>query len=171
MTCRFELEFAGKPYPRSCPTCGISGKCHKEYSQIKKPEGGYVLVNCNGLDSDGTPIDNKGKPYIPEEPLVPAPEGVLSVHPGEPGHETYVPRPGYNRYDNPGFARAQEAVDAAARPNVGIKLTRVKRAMIKDIIDKYRQEYAERDLPEYSPSVEAALDNVVECIINVIDKT
>lgn len=44
MTCRFELEFNGKPYPRTCPTCGFVGKCVNGYEQIKKEGGGYTIL-------------------------------------------------------------------------------------------------------------------------------
>lgn len=49
MTCRFEEEFNHKPYPKSCPTCGLAGKCSKGYTQIKN-EGkpGYAIQAPNG---------------------------------------------------------------------------------------------------------------------------
>ena len=28
--CTLQLQRLGKPYPRTCPTCGLSGKCHYE---------------------------------------------------------------------------------------------------------------------------------------------
>jgi hypothetical protein len=113
MTCRFELEFKGQSYPRSCPTCGIAGKCRNGYEQIKHT-GGYTLVDKHGRNSKGVLIGEDGNALkvhpgseaaeakIYDEyaggPLVPAPEGMLSVHPGEPGHETYVPRPKAHAY-------------------------------------------------------------------------
>src|SRR6478735_6568673 len=48
MTCRFEEESAGKQYPRSCPTCGLSGSCTKGYHLDKLPLGGYVIVRPDG---------------------------------------------------------------------------------------------------------------------------
>jgi hypothetical protein len=120
MTCRFEIEFEGKdPYPRSCPECGISGACPRGYEQVKlTPEQGarlgfhYVIVDPTGhpekdkqakWNSLGSGIPSQvliaiGNKRAGKEPLVPAPEGVLSVHPGEPGHETYVPRPKAHAY-------------------------------------------------------------------------
>lgn len=52
MTCRFELEFQGKAYPRSCPTCGLAGSCVKGYGQLKYAEGGYSIVDSLGRTAD-----------------------------------------------------------------------------------------------------------------------
>lgn len=120
MTCRFELEFEGKSYPRSCPTCGISGKCHKEYEQVK-----LTPAQAERLGFHYIIVDPKGKPEpdkaakwnnlgsgIPSQVLIAIGnkhtkvsqetlDGVAEaearqsaevwVHPGKPGHETYVP--------------------------------------------------------------------------------
>lgn len=49
MTCRFELEFKGEAYPRSCPTCGLGGKCRNGYEQIKhEHKPGYSIKAPNG---------------------------------------------------------------------------------------------------------------------------
>lgn len=48
MTCRFELEFKGAAYPRSCPTCQF-GPCKRGYTQIKNDgKPGYSIQAPNG---------------------------------------------------------------------------------------------------------------------------
>lgn len=75
MTCRFELEFKGQQYPRSCPTCGLGGKCHKGYAQIKKEGGGYELVDEQGVNASGARIGMDGLPYKLHEGLtIPPPQ-------------------------------------------------------------------------------------------------
>jgi hypothetical protein len=254
MTCRFEEEFAGRQYPRSCPTCGISGACPRGYEQVKlTPEQAerlgfhYVIVDPKGKPEPGKQAKwNSAGSGIPsqvliamtnkragKEPLVPAPEGVLSVHPGEPGHETYVPRPKAYEY-GPVNCNVARVRNAAQRPDtcercgysneqgcssaslaehclfyrhqpgfgfmskigatereidqtpshlvgyvppqpkpasVGTKLTRVKRAQIKDLVDQYRIDFGIYDLHKNSPANEAALDKLIDDLINIINKT
>jgi hypothetical protein len=67
--CSLRLRLDGKPYPRTCPKCGISGKCHDGLSigivadepasgvrgkeGVQSPMGWFYRVDA--MRSDGNP--------------------------------------------------------------------------------------------------------------------
>lgn len=55
MSCRFSLEHKNKPFPKSCPTCGLAGQCQQGFRQVaikewanKPGKPKYVILDGNG---------------------------------------------------------------------------------------------------------------------------
>lgn len=61
MTCRLEVVFKGtNPVPRTCPECGLSGRCARGFTQVTRPAGlgGYTIIPPNGSTDEPVIVFN-----------------------------------------------------------------------------------------------------------------
>lgn len=41
--CRLSLQLAGLPFPKTCPTCGLSKTCLEGHEQVQLPSGSFTV--------------------------------------------------------------------------------------------------------------------------------
>lgn len=168
MTCRLELAFSGKVWPRSCPECGISGTCKQGFKQVKlTPEEAttqgrsYVILNHIGAPD---------KPYA--NGTVPAAVLIATGRLAAARVTDYIgapqPVPDLTKMPPEAFAayiKEQERRDSGlpvkpSDPLSNSNLTRIQIARLSDLIEKINDasSMSEREIREHVSEIETIFD-------------
>lgn len=71
IVCQIELMKSKKPYPRTCPTCGLSGACVKGLELVpNRNPATEPVFDANGWCHDMNAAPRDGKPFLVSWPVL-----------------------------------------------------------------------------------------------------